>query len=246
MSKLYPSESVNMDVVGHLEELRRRILICLGVLITASIIIFIRGKDLMVLVTAPINSLVNKLIFINPTEVFISYIKVSLLAGFVISFPVILYNVWAFLKPAAKKATGKSAAIWIISGLLCFVIGILFSYFIAIPAALKFLLNFGKGIAEAKITIEKYVSFFILFILAGGLIFEIPVIMGLLTDMGFIHPSFLRKKRHYAVIVMLVVAAVITPTQDIVNMMVFALPMILLFEAGILLSSIIDNKNKRN
>ncbi|MCK5706449.1 MAG: twin-arginine translocase subunit TatC [Candidatus Aureabacteria bacterium] len=243
MKKIYPPESSNMNVFGHLEELRKRLIIYLVVLVISAIVMFGCGKHLIRIVLSPLNDITQNLIFIHPTEVFVSYIKISLLAGFIISFPVLLYHAWAFIIPAAPDRAEKSSLLWMMFGLISFLSGILFSYYIALPAALNFLIQFGNGIAEAQITMEKYVSFFILFILIGGIIFEIPVTIGLLTKIGILRSSVMKKKRHYALVIMLIISAVITPTQDIINMLVFALPMILLFEIGILFSTIIERKN---
>lgn len=244
MSDLYPREARNLDVIGHLDELRRRILICLEFLFVASIISFIKGKALMWLAKRPADTLIGNLIFITPTEVFVSYVKVSFLVGFILSFPVILYQLWLFLAPAVAERKRKHIVLWMGLALICFFAGILFSYFVAVPAALKFLLNFGKGIAVPAITLSKYISFFGALILIGGTIFEIPIILGLLTDIGLLESRILRAKRQYAVIIILIVAAVITPTQDIANLLIFSLPMILLYEIGILISKIVERRKK--
>jgi len=245
MAELYPSESQNLDIFGHLEELRRRLLICLSVLAVMSIFAFMRGQDLMWLITKPAKGLVNDLIFITPTEVFISYVKVSFLAGFIASFPVLLHQGWMFLSPAVSKDKGRYVILWMVLAVVSFVVGILFSYFVAVPAALTFLIQFGKGIAVANISIGKYISFITAFILIGGTVFEIPIIIGLLSDIGLVHSRMLKAKRSYAVLIILIVAAVITPTQDIANLLVFSVPMILLYEIGIIISMLIEKKKNR-
>jgi sec-independent protein translocase protein TatC len=245
MTENYPPESQHLDFIGHLEELRRRILISLLVLAVTSLLLFFRGQTLMQFVIRPLANLTYELIFISPTEVFVSFIKVSLLAGFIVSFPIILYQCWAFLAPAVARPVQSRVALWLSFALLCFLGGVVFSYTVAVPAALRFLLSFGEGIATAQITLARYVSFFVALILVGGAIFEIPIIMGLLADIGFLKTEGIKGKRGYSLLVILIVAAVITPTQDIVNMLIFALPMYLLFELGIVLVRIIE-KNKLN
>jgi len=123
-----------------------------------------------------------------------------------------------------------------------FMTGITFSYCVAIPAALKFLINFGRDVAIPQITLGKYISFFGALILVGGIVFEIPVVMGLLTDAGLIKTRVLREKRHFAVLIIMIFAAVITPTQDVLNMLMFAIPMVLLYEVGLLISKAIERR----
>jgi sec-independent protein translocase protein TatC len=245
MSGLYPPESQKLDVVSHLEELRKRLLICLGFIGTATVLLFIRAHDLIRLAKRPLGDLVSNLIFISPTEAFLSTVKVCLLTGFVICFPVILYQAWSFLADAVPKSLRKNIVIWMFLALLLFITGVLFSYFIALPAALDFLLSFGREIATPAITLGKYISFFGALIFVGGVVFEIPIVIGLLSDLGLLKSELLRKKRHYAILAILVVAAFITPTQDIVNLLLFAVPMILLFEVGIWISALLENQRRK-
>jgi len=245
MSPFYPEETKKLDVISHLEELRRRILGCLLVLAIAAAIAFWQGDRLMTFVKSPILSIADKLIFISPTEAFVAYLKVALLSGFIISFPVILFHTWAFLSPALSGKVKGRMVLWLVLALLLFFAGIAFSYFLAIPVALNFLIGFGRGIAVPMITLGKYISFFGALVLVGGIVFEIPVVMGLLTDAGLLKTRTLRKKRHYAVLAIMVFAAVITPTQDILNMLLFAIPMMLLYEAGILIAAAIERRKEQ-
>ncbi|MGB2599398.1 MAG: twin-arginine translocase subunit TatC [Candidatus Omnitrophota bacterium] len=236
MSAFYPEETKKLDVISHLEELRKRILFCLVAFLIASIFSFTKSDLIMIAMRRPLKDLIAELIFISPTEAFIAYIKIALLAGFIISFPVILYNTWAFLSPAVPKATRRRIAVWLLFALVFFFSGITFSYFVAIPLALNFLIGFGREVASPKITLGNYISFFGALTLVGGIIFEIPIAMGLLADAGLLRTSYLRRKRHYAVLVILVFAAIITPTQDIMNMLLFAVPMIVLYEVGLIVA----------
>jgi sec-independent protein translocase protein TatC len=241
---IYPEESQRLDVIGHLEELRRRILISLGALTVTSMALLAFGQKLMHLVKAPLAGLDAKLIFISPTEAFTSYLKVAIFSGFVLCFPVILYQAWAFFATAVSKAMRRRVVIWLLFALVLFAAGLLFSYFIALPAALNFLIRFGSEIATPAITLGKYVSFFIALLLIGGVIFEIPIVIGLLTDLGWLKARLLKEKRPLAVVVIFIIAAVVTPTTDAVNLILFALPMILLYEIGIILSVLIEKRKQ--
>ncbi|MGB2879398.1 MAG: twin-arginine translocase subunit TatC [Candidatus Omnitrophota bacterium] len=245
MSALYPEETKKLDVVSHLEELRKRILFCLAAFLIASIFCFIKGNVLMMIMRRPLEGLVAELIFIGPTEAFVAYLKTALLAGFIISFPVVLYHLWAFLSPAVPKGTRHHVVIWLVFALVFFFSGVAFSYYIAVPLALNFLIDFGKEWASAKITLGKYISFFAALTLIGGIVFQIPIIMGLLADAGIMESAVLRRKRHYALLVILVFAAIITPTQDVMNMLLFAVPMVALFEIGLIVSRVVENGKRR-
>ena len=242
MSPIYPEERKKLDVITHLEELRKRILICLAALVFVAVLSFWKGGAIMTLVQRPIRGLVDELIFISPTEAFIAYIKVSLLFGFVVCFPLILYQFWAFIAPALSKEKRSRMIVWMTFALALFLAGILFSYFLAIPAALKFLLRFSSGIAVAKITLGKYISFFGALVLVGGITFEIPIIIGFLVDVGLVKTRVLKRKRHYAILAIMVFAAIITPTQDILNMLLFAVPMMVLYEIGIIVGAVLERK----
>jgi sec-independent protein translocase protein TatC len=239
MSALYPEETKKLNVVAHLEEMRRRILLCLGVLVLTSICAFWQGSVTMSFVVRPIKGLVDDLIFIAPTEAFTAYLTVALLCGFILSFPFILYHVWAFLAPAFPAKVRGRVVLWLLMALLLFVSGIVFSYLVALPTALNFLIGFSEGIATPSITLGRYISFFGALILVGGTVFEVPVVIGLLADTGLVTASTLRAKRHYAVLLIMICAAVITPTHDIFNMLIFSLPMMVLYEAGILIASLV-------
>ncbi|MFH1837678.1 MAG: twin-arginine translocase subunit TatC [Candidatus Omnitrophota bacterium] len=241
-SSIPNEETTGLDFLSHLEELRRRIIVCVIALILITICVFFFGDKIMLLTKAPLRGLVKELIFISPSEAFVAYFKVVLLAGFVISFPVVLYHVGAFLSPAFKQGTKRRVFLWFFLALILFFLGVLFSYFLALPAALRFLIQFGEDIAVPSITLGKYVSFFGALILIGGIIFEIPVMIAFLADAGIVSSGVLKKKRHIAVVAMMIFSAVITPTQDIMNMLIFFLPMIALYEVGILLAAFLEKK----
>lgn len=245
MNALYPDEPKKLNVITHLEEFRKRVLISLGFVAAASVFTFSNGDRIMALVKKPVAPVIGDLIYISPTEAFVAYLKVSLLSGFIISFPVILYHTWAYVSPAINNTSKTRVLGWFLTAFFLFFAGICFSYFIAIPAALDFLIGFGSSIAVPRITVGKYISFFGALILSGGIIFEIPVIISVMTEAGFINSNILRRKRHIAVLVILIISAIITPTQDIINMLIFSIPMVVLYEAGVLISRYIERGKRR-
>lgn len=235
-----------MDFVGHLEELRRRIFICLGFSLIVGILIFARGHILMAIVTHPANGIIPEFIFTTPSEAFLAYLKVVLLSTLIICFPVILYELWAFLAPALDLGIRRWISLWFLMALACFFGGVAFGYFMALPAALKFLISFGEGLARPMISLAQYVGFFATIVLLSGVVFEIPTVIGILTVLGIVNARMLRAGRRYAILGIFVLAAVITPTQDVVNMLVFAVPMIGLYEIGILFSAMVGRGREKN
>lgn len=245
MSPFCPEEPKKLNIVSHLEEVRGRVIFYLSVLIASAVVSFYFGHIVMEIVKRPISGLTVELIFIGPTEAFGAYIKVVILTGFIVSFPVLLYQLWAFLIPAVEKNTRRRIAIWFFAALILFFVGTAFSYFVAIPRALEFLISFGSKIASPKISLGRYISFFSALILTGGIIFELPVFIGLLTDSGFLKTRTLKKKRHIAILAILVFSAIITPTQDIFNMLLFAVPMVILYELSILVAVLIEKRSPK-
>jgi sec-independent protein translocase protein TatC len=235
---IYPNK---MSIIEHLEELRKRIIVSLVFFTLASIFSFMFVDKISDILRLPALGIIENFIFLTPTEVFAAYMRISILAGFVISLPFILLQLGLFLIPALPKDQREAIVSWLIISFLLSILGIMFSYFLALPFALKFLISFANGAAVPMISLGKYFSFAGALLLIGAGIFQIPVVMALLSYIGIFKAAFFRKNRKYAVVVIFIIAAIITPTQDIVNMLIFAVPMLALYEAGILASWIIEN-----
>jgi sec-independent protein translocase protein TatC len=240
MNDIYTAS--RMTIIEHLEELRRRIIISLVFFVAAVIFSFVFVNKISAIIRLPAIGIVENFIFTSPTEVFTSYVRISLLSGFVVSLPFILYQLGAFLKPAIPADKRNYIFLWLTMSFLLSMAGIMFSYFLALPFALKFLVSFAAGAAVPMISIGRYFSFAVAFLLIGAAVFQIPVIMGILTSIGILNAQFFSKNRKYAIVVISIISAVITPTQDIFNMLVFALPMWLLYEIGIFISWIIEKR----
>lgn len=235
----YPNK---MSIIEHLEELRKRIIAILVFFTAASIFSFMFVDKISYILRLPALGIIENFIFLTPAEVFTAYMRMSILAGFVISLPFILLQLGLFLMPAVQRDQRETIVNWLMISFLLSMLGIIFSYFLALPFALKFLVNFAKDAAIPMISIGKYFSFAGALLLIGTGIFQIPVVMALLSYIGILKASFFRKNRKYAVVVIFIIAAIITPTQDIVNMLIFAVPMLALYEAGILASWVIEKR----
>jgi len=225
-----------LTLVGHLNELRRRIIICLVSLGIGTIFSLPFASLGLRILKLPASGVIEKLVFFSPEEGFLIYMRIALLSGFIFSMPVILYQVWAFILPAIEERRRRYTVLFIFFCSSSFIIGCLFAYFILIPPALKFLLSFAKNDLEPVISAQKYISFVISLILGCGLVFQMPVLSFLLTKLGILDVRSLRKKYKYAIVIIFIVAAVITPTPDAFNMFMLALPMLFLYELSIWIS----------
>ncbi|MFN7169628.1 MAG: twin-arginine translocase subunit TatC [Candidatus Omnitrophota bacterium] len=225
-----------LTLVEHLTELRKRIIISLVSLGLASIISLPFASNLLKILKLPASGLIEKLAFFSPQEAFLIYMRIAFLCGISISLPVILYQIWAFILPAIEERLRKLAAYCILFCSGTFIGGCLFAYFILIPPALKFLLGFAKEDLEPVISASNYISFVISLILGCGLVFQMPILSLILTRIGIINHRILRKKYKYAIVIVFIVAAIITPTIDAFNMLILALPMLFLYELSIWIS----------
>ena len=178
------------------------------------------------------------LVFTTPTEAFWITIKTAFYGGFILAFPGILYELWAFVSPGLYRDERRSLLLWVGGGTLFFTIGVAFSFWVALPTALSFLVHFGEGEGlKAFMSVNRTISFEWRFLLVFGVIFELPVVMGFLSDRGLVLPETFRKRRRWAVVGNAGLASILSPTQDFLNMMIMFVPLLLLYEFGILLSS---------
>src|SRR5512143_2375794 len=169
--------------------------------------------------------------------------KVAMIMGVFIAMPVILWNVWAFVAPGLHKHERKYAMPFVLVGSILFLSGGAFAIFVIIPFAINFLVSFGQeqGL-KPMITISSYIDFIIKFTLAFGVVFELPVVITLLSMLGIVTPQFLSKNRKYAILINFVIAAVLTPTPDALNQCLMAGPLIILYEVGIIAARIFGKR----
>lgn len=223
-------------VTEHLDELRKRIMVSLIAVISATIISIPLASAILKFLKYPAAGLIDRLVFFGPEEAFLIYMKISFMVGLVIAFPIIMAQLWIFIAPAVEDKIKKHAVLFVFLSSLVFILGCLFSYFILLPAALKFLLTLGAGELEPVISATRYISFVCGLMLACGVVFEMPVLSFFLTRINVINSRFLRKKFKYAIVAIAIAAAVITPTGDAFNMTMLALPMLGLYEVSIWVS----------
>lgn len=174
---------------------------------------------------------------------FLLQINSSLIIAVMAGFPYLLYEVWLFIKPALTDIERKSASGFVFYASLLFALGILFGYYIVVPLSINFLANFSisNDIANT-ITVQNYLSFIATLSLGCGIVFELPIVIYILSKLGLMTPQFMRKSRQYAVVLILILAAIITPSADIVTMLTVSFPMFLLYELSIVVASRVHKK----
>jgi sec-independent protein translocase protein TatC len=245
-----PEPMQTMGFLDHLEELRKRVvysLIAVAVGFGAcwwkvEVIYGVMQRPIMDVLRA--NGMSEKLVYLNPTEPFNLYLKIAALAGLFLTSPFVLYQVWMFISPGLYRNEKRYAVPFMVSTIALFVTGGYFGYKIVYPRALEFLIHFGRQF-QPMITIGEYTSLFLSIILGMGLIFEMPILVFFLALMGIITARFMWKNFRYAILVIFVIAAIVTPTPDIVNMCVFAAPMILLYVFSIGVAWIVHPKQRQ-
>jgi sec-independent protein translocase protein TatC len=232
-----------LSLVQHLGELRDRLVVTAIALVATTAIAFYFGTQLIRILIIPIDCTFipaftcheppTTLISLSPTENFATYFRVALFAGMALAMPVILYEIYAYVDPALLPKERRFIRFMGLPVIGLFIAGMLFCYFVLLPNAIKFLINFGDEVIKNQLRAADYISFVTIFILGMGLIFEVPVAIFALVKIHVITRQWLAKQRRYAVLLAFVIAAVITPTPDPFNQTLVAIPMYLLFELGL-------------
>lgn len=224
------------SVLDHLEELRRRLWACIAAITVATVVSFHWAEQIIVWLKRPAGVALPRLAFFGPAEAFTAYLNVSVACGIVLAMPVVLAQLWAFLRPGLTEREREHGALFVWAGSALFLAGGALAYGVLLPAALTFLLGFGHQTLEPVISISQYLGFTTTVLLAAGAVFELPLAIYLLSKLGVVTPRVLRRQWRVAYVVILVVAALITPTPDAVTMLLLAVPMLALYEVSIFVS----------
>lgn len=179
---------------------------------------------------------------------FTTHLWISFFGGLIIGFPYILYEIWRFIRPALKNTETKPVRGFVFVSSVLFLIGVFFAYYIIVPMSVQFLGNYNittEKFIQTLPTIDDYISLISTLVLATGLVFEMPIIVYFLTRMGIFSPAFMRKFRKHAVVVLLIVAAIITPSPDITSQMLVFVPIYCLYEISIFVSKYVENKYRK-
>jgi len=253
-----PSDD-KMPFFGHLEELRKRIMVSLAAVGIGFALCFNYSESILGFLLLPLRShlvLVRKypfltfstakeipsLIFLSPAEAFWMHMKLAFFAALFLSLPILFHQLWKFVAPGLLPKEKKYIVPFVAVSTGLFVAGSAFCLLIVLPFALQFLLTYKTEHLKPMLSIGNYMDFSIKFLLAFGLIFELPLAMVLATRLGFLTPEFLARNRKYAVLVNFIVAAILTPTPDVFNQCLMAAPLCLLYEVGIIASRLLRKK----
>ncbi len=226
-----------LSLVQHLSEFRDRLMVASIAVAITTAISFAFTIQIIQLLMLPIGQDI-KLISLEPTENFTTYMRVALFSGIALAMPVILYEIYAYIDPALHPNERRFALTAGPFVLALFVGGMLFCYFLVLPNAIQFLIGFGKEVFENQLRASSYLSFATTFILGMGLVFEMPVLIFVLIKLGVVSRPWLAARRRYVLLISFILAALITPTPDPFNQSLVAIPMYLLFELGLLLSRV--------
>jgi sec-independent protein translocase protein TatC len=243
-----------MTFFEHLAELRKRIINSLyaigvgafiGVYLSPRLIKFINEPMLKALKDAHYES---KLYYNHPAGALNLVITLGVYLGIVLASPIVLYQIWLFVAPALYKHERKAVTGFLFSTVFLFLAGIAFGYFVTLPYVLKFLVGFQQfgGTVAPLLSINEYFDLILMILLGLGLVFELPILVFFLSVFGIVTPKFLWQNFRYAIAIIAIVAAIITPTPDAQTMLIFMAPMVLLYFVGIAVSAVVvRNKNKR-
>jgi sec-independent protein translocase protein TatC len=228
------SENRPMSVLEHLVELRQRLIKAILALVITTLVSLLFTRRLLILLTALMGD--NLPQATRPTETIVIYFKVALIGGLVLAMPVIVYQLIRFLVPGLYLHERRYLYIVVPAASLLFASGIAFAYYVMLPAAISYLLSFMSDIVLQRWTIKDYMSLVTGLLFWSGVSFEMPLVIAFLAYLGIVSPGMLWKNFHYAIVIIAVIAAVATPTVDLVNMFLLMLPLTLLYLLSIVLA----------
>ncbi|SMP13932.1 sec-independent protein translocase protein TatC [Desulfurobacterium pacificum] len=233
-----------LPVTEHIEELRYRLFRAVAAIIIGFLIAWPFKKKLLLFLERPLpENLHGKLIFLSPPEAFFTALKVSFFAGILIAMPYVLYQLWKFIEPGLYEHEKKFILPFMFFSVMFFFAGAAFAYFVILPFGLRFLLGFMGDLLTPQITVGSYISFVIQMILAFGLVFLLPVIVWLLSKLGVINYRMLEKNRKFAVLIIFIVAAILTP-PDVFSQIMMALPLLALYELSIWVAKVTGKREQ--
>ena len=250
-----------MSFFSHLEELRKRILISLAAIGIGFMVTFNYSETILRVLKRPLTTdlIFSRtypflrsaprpgppvdLFFLAPAEAFWMHMKIAIFAGLLLVLPIVLYQIWKFIAPGLLAHEKRYALLFVVLSTIFFFCGLLFCFYFVLPFALNFLLTYKTENLKPMISIGNYMDFTTKFLLGFGVVFELPLVIGIAAKMGLVTPQFLSKNRKYAILAVFTIAAILTPTPDVFNQTLMAVPMYLLYEIGILAARILVRKS---
>lgn len=241
------SDDPKMSLTEHLIELRKRLtnaIIALG----AGFFVCYYFKDwLFAVITKPLTDALPKssyLIYTGLTQAFFTYMKVAFFASLILTSPFIFYQVWRFISPALLPREKKLVVPFVLSSTTLFIGGVLFGYFVVLPPAFEFFVSFNNEYLRAMISFNEYLSLFIKFLLGFGFSFQLPILIFFLAKLGIVTDKLLSRNRKYAILLMFVAAAILTPSPDALSQLLMAIPLLFLYEVSIFVAKFAARKKE--
>ncbi len=230
----------DLPFLDHVEELRWRLIKSILAVAVIAFASFAFSEHLYKWITIPLGDV--KLHFTEVTGSFYAYLKLSIYAGIILASPIVFYQLWCFISPGLYKSEKRMIIPMVFFSTILFLIGGAFCFLVVLPFAIAFLLGYGADVMTPIITINSYISFAGMMVLAFGLAFELPVVGYFLGKIGLVSSRFMRKIRPYAVVLILILAAILTPTPDVASQLLLAVPMWILYEITILIVRLTGKK----
>jgi len=248
MPKPFPQPAGEMPFLDHLEELRWRLIWSLAAVLICAVAgyFLVTRLDVLGLLVEPIKPFLHgtKLKYLSPTEPFFITLKLAVAVGLVLASPIVIYQVWAFLAPALLPSEKRIIVPALYMGLVLFALGVLMAYEIVLPMTLRFTMSFQTESLEQSIVIGEYLGFVTRLLLAFGAVFELPVVVLILSAMGLVTPEFLSSKRRHAIVIITVTASLLTPGDVITLTIMMMAPLLLLYEFSIVLSRLVARRRR--
>jgi sec-independent protein translocase protein TatC len=237
-----------MPFTDHLGELRTRLMRVLIVVGIGCAFCWYYKEQLFQIITRPLFQVLpqnSHMIYTGLPEAFFNYMKISIFASLFLTSPYTLYQLWKFVSPGLYKSEKKYVIPFLVSSTVLFIGGILFGYYLALPPAFGFFIEFSSDILKPMVSLREYLSFSLQLLLAFGLAFELPVIIFFLAKIGAVTSKTLAKQRRYAILVIFIAAAILTPSPDAFSQIIMAVPLLGLFEVGIFVAKFAEKKRPK-
>lgn len=237
-------QEYKMPFTSHIVELRKRLIISIAAVAIGFAVSYNYSNELFIMLARPLPPNTS-FAFTRLIEPFFTYLKVSLLTGIFLASPVLIYEIWAFIAPGLHENEKKWVLPVVFFSTALFMGGVLFGYFLVLPFGYSYFLSFSSDTIKPMLSMDEYFSITTKFLLAFGLVFEMPLLILFLSLLGIVNAKMLSIYRKYAILAIFIIAAILTPTPDVFNQILMAVPMLMLYETGIILARIFG-KTKRN